>query len=268
MAYNLPVIRPGYRGRGVPVLKQRMRAHMIEPEAKRLLVGMDNSNRYGAQAQRAIMYFQRKHGYPADGIVGRKTWIALGMHDKDLMKPSNMRPAHEPAQLMGIPWVPGVTAIDGRWVYVGHAKIILPLRQHGYWHGRVFSGYRPDWYQAKLYADAVRRYGPTRAGRYVAPPGHSNHRFKNVREALDVTSAWGIISHSDFRQVMSWEPWHIERRGVRALVGGMFAPAIEDDNILNEDIDEALVDQGVSELLDAIEAAIDNNGEGVLPLGG
>jgi hypothetical protein len=263
MGLNLPVIKPGYRGRGVPYLKALLRENMTDPASRKLLAKMSHDQHYGPVAAQAVRAFQRKHNLAVDGIVARRTWLALGVHDADLSKPSNQRPANEPASLMGIPWVPGVTDIDGRWVPVGHAKIIRHLRASGEWSGRLFSGWRPDWYQAQLFAAALARYGSySAASRMVAPPGRSHHRFMDNRGAIDVTYAYQISAHSDFRQVMSWEPWHLERRGVRALAARLMvnAPAIDDSDTLNEEIDMDAVMRGVDEHLLAMEAAIENNG--------
>ncbi len=76
---------------------------------------------------------------------------------------------------------------------------------------RVTSGYRDNDLQAKLYAEAVKKYGPSGAGKWVAPPGHSNHN-RGLAADLAGDLGWAHANAARFGLVfpMSWENWHIE----------------------------------------------------------
>lgn len=81
-------------------------------------------------------------------------------------------------------------------------------------HGALYitSGYRDDALQAKLYADAIKKYGsPEAASKWVAPPGHSNHN-KGLAADLggDMAVAHQLAPLFGLYFPMSWENWHIE----------------------------------------------------------
>ena len=83
----------------------------------------------------------------------------------------------------------------------------------------AISGYRSNDHQARLYANALERYGSeAEARRWVAPPGSSRH---NYGLAMDLTygspaaRVWVHANAGDFglHFPMSWENWHIEPVG-------------------------------------------------------
>jgi hypothetical protein len=95
---------------------------------------------------------------------------------------------------------------------------------------KITSAYRSPDLQAKLYADAVKKYGsPEAARKWVAPPGKSKH---NAGLAVDFAAAGGgLLRDPNSREAkwikanagrfgldvpMSWEPWQVElpRNGV------------------------------------------------------
>lgn len=91
------------------------------------------------------------------------------------------------------------------------------------------SGYRSKERQAQLYAGAVAKYGEPQAGKYVAPPGHSNHNFGlagdlggNLELAHSLAPQFGLTFP------MSWEPWHIEPTWARAKRGTDYKNGITD----------------------------------------
>jgi peptidoglycan hydrolase-like protein with peptidoglycan-binding domain len=55
----------------VVVLQQLLATHGFDPGAKDGL--------FGPKTERAVLAFQRTKGLEADGVVGPKTWNALGM---------------------------------------------------------------------------------------------------------------------------------------------------------------------------------------------
>lgn len=101
----------------------------------------------------------------------------------------------------------------------------------------VVSGYRSPELQASLYADALKRYGSAKeAGKWVAPPGRSNHGPK-VDDHGHEPGPWGravdlgipgipavqgrwpakivtqmalLTSRYQMHQAMPWESWHFE----------------------------------------------------------
>lgn len=82
--------------------------------------------------------------------------------------------------------------------------------------GRIWlnSGFRSVERQAQLYDEAVRKYGEAGAGKWVAPPGKSNHNHGRAGD-LGFTDEGREWAHANAHRYglhfpMSWEPWHIE----------------------------------------------------------
>jgi len=94
----------------------------------------------------------------------------------------------------------------------------------------IYSGYRDKAHQARLYADALKKYGsPEIARKHVAPPGRSSHNFglasdlkygsKELEQwAHDNASKYGL----QFR--MSHEGWHIEPIDARQRINAGYKP--------------------------------------------
>lgn len=81
----------------------------------------------------------------------------------------------------------------------------------------VSSGFRSPEHQAKLYANAVKKYGSEQAARkWVAPPGKSNHG-RGIAADLSGDLGWARQNAAKFglRFPMSWEDWHVEELGSR-----------------------------------------------------
>lgn len=88
--------------------------------------------------------------------------------------------------------------------------------------GRIWinSGYRSEERQAQLYQGAVAKYGAANAGKYVAPPGHSNHNFGLAADlGGDLELAHQLAPQFGLVFPMSWEPWHIEPPWARTQRG-------------------------------------------------
>lgn len=90
----------------------------------------------------------------------------------------------------------------------------------------IYSGYRSNEVQARLWEEALARYGsPEAARRWVAPPGHSRHNYglaADLRYSGPEVQSW---MHQNagryglgFR--MDNEPWHIEPTNAAALING------------------------------------------------
>lgn len=105
---------------------------------------------------------------------------------------------------------------------------------------QITSAYRSPEVQARLYADAVKKYGsPEAARKWVAPPGHSQH---NKGTAVDFAVNGGLLRDADSAEAkwiaanaakyglhvpMSWEPWQVEMAGSRGGTVPNAAPANE-----------------------------------------
>jgi hypothetical protein len=204
-----------------------------------------DSKTYGSAAVKAVKALQARKHLEADGVVGEDTWRALGVHEPVV----DVRPV-----LHGVPFEPGVTAVDSNWVDSVLAQEILARRKAGRWSGSVLSGFRPPWYQKRLFDQAVQKYGSVeKARKFVAPPGKSHHGMKGGQGAVDVTpSSTGAELDRDARlfRPMDWEPWHVqlEARGMPAYPDGepstevpdSVAKELDESGVTMDDIDETI----------------------------
>ena len=105
---------------------------------------------------------------------------------------------------------------------------------------RITSAYRSPEVQARLWENALAKYGSEQAARkWVAPPGKSKH---NKGVAVDFAGPGGLLRDANSPEAqwiaanaarfgldvpMSWEPWQVEMAGARgqapqnALAGQM-----------------------------------------------
>jgi putative peptidoglycan binding protein/D-alanyl-D-alanine carboxypeptidase-like protein len=245
------LLRPGQTHRDVARMKKALVRELTERGHEELASQIRPELRtYGNATVRAVKRFQREVGLKPDGVVGEDTWKALGIDEPV----RDARPV-----LNGVPWEPGVIAIDGIWVAGPLARAILAQRGRGAWKGTLNSGYRPDWYQTMLFKAAVKKYGSEAAARkWVAPPGRSRHRFKDWRGAADANSGATLDAASPkLVRPMSWEPWHVQLRGP-----GDAETVVPDEEIFAEegaegrDADPPNLEEQAVELAD-VEAAIE-----------
>jgi D-alanyl-D-alanine carboxypeptidase len=197
-----------------------------------------------------------------DGIVGANTWHALGFKGQVVDA--------RPAVLHGVPYEPGVMAIDGNWVDKELGAELLAQRKAGRWRGTVNSGYRPPWYQKRLFDAAVKKYGSEQAARkWVAPPGKSRHGKKGGQGAADVTLGDQLDSASNrlFRP-MSYESWHVQLTGTRELDVEPGEPELEprDLEVPAADLEQqgveiADIDASVEKLLERMDSRNDDVSE-------
>lgn len=222
MLMNHPTLSPGMKRTQVRGLKRTLAQYYAKTRNFGLAVvlrGLVYSTYYDrGPTLRAVKIFQRRHGLTTDGIVGPKTWEAL----QKVNNPNLGKVLH------GIPWEPSLLELDGRWVQSRQRNILLALRTKNRWHGFVTSAYRPDWYQKLLFDAAVRKYGSyAAASKWVAPPGRSNHRFKDIRGAVDVTRADEVLRGTDqFYRPMSWESWHLQIRSAYGRLRGAVSSVV------------------------------------------
>jgi hypothetical protein len=90
---------------------------------------------------------------------------------------------------------------------------------------RINSGFRSPEVQARLYAEAVAKYGSEAAARkWVAPPGKSQHNHGHAVDLgylSDEAKAWAHANAAAYGLTfpMQHEPWHVELAGARGAPG-------------------------------------------------
>lgn len=71
---NMPTLRRGSRGEHVKLLQEALNE---TPAGAALDLKVDGV--FGAETEKAVRQFQADHGLTVDGVVGKKTWKALGV---------------------------------------------------------------------------------------------------------------------------------------------------------------------------------------------
>jgi hypothetical protein len=241
---TVPLLRPGQTNAAVPRLKKAVVRKLLERNHDEVASVINPASRtYGPRAVRGVKVVQRDKQLKPDGVVGERTWRALGVNEQVVDT--------RPPVLNGVPYEPGLIAIDGRWVDKELGAQLLTQRKAGRWRGGVTSGYRPAWYQKRLWDAAVRKYGSEQAAsKWVARPGKSRHGKKGGQGAVDVSLGGQLDASSDrlFRP-MSWEDWHVQLTGTRDL------PDLPDPDPRELEVPETdLEEQGVT--LEDVDAAI------------
>jgi D-alanyl-D-alanine carboxypeptidase/Putative peptidoglycan binding domain len=206
------VLRPGQTNPDVPKLKKALVRALLERNHDKVASVINPASRtYGPRAVHGVKLFQRDKKLTPDGVVGERTWHALGIKEK-VVEP-------RPPVLHGVPYEPGLLALDGRYIDKQLGQQLVAQRKAGRWRGAVNSGYRPPWYQKRLWDEAVKKYGSEQAAsKWVARPGTSRHGRKGGQGAVDVSLGEQLdaSSNSLFRP-MSWEPWHVQLTGTREM---------------------------------------------------
>src|SRR6266540_3710265 len=135
---TLPLLRPGQTHNAVPKLKKALVPELLRLGERPIaaLIRLD-SKTYGSRAVNGVKRFQ-KHKR-----LGVDTWGALGF-DEPVVDEG-------PQVLHGVPREEGVVAVDGNWVDALLAQETLAQRRAGRWNGVVYSGFRPPWYQKRLF---------------------------------------------------------------------------------------------------------------------
>ena len=241
----VPLLRPGQTDPAVPRLKKAVIRALLERNHDKVASVMNpNSRTYGPRAVRGVKVFQLDKKLTADGVVGARTWQALGINEEVVDK--------RPPVLHGVPYEPGVIAIDGNWVDKPLGEQLLAQRKAGRWRGAVNSGYRPPWYQKRLFDAAVKKYGSEQAARkWVAPPGKSRHGKKGGQGAVDVSLGGQLDASSDrLYRPMSWEEWHVQLTAARELPEEPPEPDPRDLEVPEDDLEQ----QGVT--IEDIDASI------------
>ena len=229
----LPVLRPGQTHPAVVKLKKAVVQALLERNHEKVASLINPASRtYGRSAVQGVKVFQRDKQLKPDGVVGAATWHGLGFNEQVVDS--------QPPALNGIPYEPGLIAIDGRWVDKQLGAQVLAERKAGRWHGVINSGYRPPWYQQRLWDAAVKKYGSEQAAsKWVARPGTSRHGRKGGQGAVDVSLGSQLDGSSDllFRP-MSWEPWHVQLSGTREMPEEPTEPEPRDLEVPEADLEE------------------------------
>jgi D-alanyl-D-alanine carboxypeptidase/Putative peptidoglycan binding domain len=260
---TLPILRPGQTHAAVLKLKSAVVRELKKgPHAGVATAIRLDVKTYGPTTVHAVKVFQKGKQLGTDGVVGEKTWRALGFDDKVVDE--------RPPILHGIPFEPGLLAVDGRWVDKPLALEILKQRKAGQWTGMVNSGYRPAWYQKKLWDEAVKKYGSEQAAsKWVARPGTSRHGKKGGAGAVDVQMGQQLDdSSSALFRPMDWEAWHVQLAGTREMPGEETGPPDEDttteptaEELEEHGITMSDVDDSVAQLLDRFDQPNDQQSE-------
>jgi N-acetylmuramoyl-L-alanine amidase len=77
-----PVIKRGSKGDDVVILQ-----HLLNVEGYKLTIDGD----FGQRTETAVKMFQQAHNLEQDGIVGAKTWAALGIKSESKEQPLNLK---------------------------------------------------------------------------------------------------------------------------------------------------------------------------------
>ena len=77
-----PVIKRGSKGDDVVILQ-----HLLDVEGYKLTIDGD----FGQRTETAVKMLQKAHGLVDDGIVGAKTWAALGIKSESKEQPLNLK---------------------------------------------------------------------------------------------------------------------------------------------------------------------------------
>ena len=208
----VPVLRPGQTAPAVSKLKKALVRALLERNHDKVASVINPASRtYGPRAVHGVKVFQKDKKLTPDGVVGERTWRSLGIKDEVVDK--------RPPVLHGVPYEPGLVAVDGRYVDKKLGDQMLAQRKAGRWRGAVNSGYRPPWYQKRLWDEAVKKYGSEQAAsKWVARPGTSRHGRKDGQGAVDVSLGEQLdASSNSLSRPMSWEPWHVQLAGTREL---------------------------------------------------
>jgi len=254
----LPVLRPGQTHPAVVKLKKAVVQALLERNHQQVASLINPASRtYGRSAVQGVKVFQRDKQLKPDGVVGANTWHALGFTEQVVDS--------QPPALNGIPYEPGLIAIDGRWVDKLLGAQVLAERKAGKWKGVINSGYRPPWYQKRLWDAAVKKYGSEQAAsKWVARPGTSRHGRKNGEGAVDVSLGSQLDGSSGllFRP-MDWEPWHVQLTGTREMPEEPAEPEPRDLEVPESHLEEhgvtvADVDASIEKLLQQMDRPNDD----------
>ncbi|MEB3283841.1 MAG: M15 family metallopeptidase [Candidatus Sericytochromatia bacterium] len=203
-----PVLRRGLRGEPVRALQRRLAELGIDPGP---VDGL-----FGPRTDAAVRTFQRARRLHVDGVVGPETWKALGIAVAGDVTSFGIQATFGDAvdRLAPVP----LATRQGHQMHVNLVadwdRMVAAASRDGV-NLQITSGYRSVELQARLFREAVSKYGSEDAARkWVAPPGRSNHQRGKALDIADNGGAHAWLRANGrrfgFYQPMSWEPWHWE----------------------------------------------------------
>ncbi|MFP5502714.1 MAG: peptidoglycan-binding protein [Candidatus Sericytochromatia bacterium] len=187
---------------GVQTLQRELKQAGFNPG------GIDG--KFGPNTQKAVERFQRAKGLAVDGVVGPKTWAALGVKSNRILR--RQAPASHAHGSVNTPDGPMVRR-DGGMISARIAgqydRMVAAARRDGVTL-RINSGYRSYAEQVVLW----NRYGRNPAR--VARPGHSNHQSGTAVDFSNIGGAWAWLKRNASRYGFHNyppEPWHYSLNG-------------------------------------------------------
>jgi peptidoglycan hydrolase-like protein with peptidoglycan-binding domain len=196
-----PLLKEGYSGDPVKKLQDRLRELGHDPG------GTDGA--FGPKTLAAVKSFQAAKGLEADGIVGPKTWGALGIKVEGSVNtgaPSGV--SSNDLVDMGPGKPKGVRRqghIIGASIAANFDRMVAAAAADGV-QLRITSGYRSHAEQVHLY-----NLYKSGKGNIAAPPGTSNHESGNAIDFQNLPGAYAWLKRNSQRfgfKNFDPEPWH------------------------------------------------------------
>jgi peptidoglycan hydrolase-like protein with peptidoglycan-binding domain len=170
--------------------------------------------KFGSSTAKAVRRFQKAFNLQADGIVGKKTWKALGIKATGTASPPGKRVT---AYIGGVPHPITVSSVgNGQYMRSDAAAHFTQMMEAAHRAGVPLyanSGFRTMAEQQHLY------YLSQHGGAPAAPPGYSNHQGGIAMDIGNVgafgSSAYNWLARNASRFGFSntegrgvGEPWH------------------------------------------------------------
>jgi peptidoglycan hydrolase-like protein with peptidoglycan-binding domain len=208
-----PTLREGARGEAVRFLQSALNRQGAN-------VAVDGS--FGPNTERAVRDFQRRKGLSADGVVGPRTWGALGGAPNvgNVVDFPTGPTRRDTGYRNGRPYSITVALVEnGKYLSLPAAQSFRQMEAAARRDGvnlNLVSGFRTMAEQQELY----RRYR-NGTGNLAAQPGYSNHQSgiaADIETGASRNSAayrWLRNNAGNFgwRNTVPSEPWHWEFRG-------------------------------------------------------
>lgn len=160
-----------------------------------------------------------------------------------------------------------LTGLNGPFAAALSAMVAEAQQMFGTEAVRVTSAFRSVEQQAKLWAQALEKYGSAaEARKWVAPPGSSNHNFglaADLKFGSPAVQQWFHQQAGRFGMgfPMGWEPWHIEPANAKGMRGQQALPVAQLERL-------ATTAEMATGQLGTFGARAETTGQGLASLGG